>query len=214
MNIIKEKREEKGLTQREVADLLKLSQPAYFQVENGQRKLKGQLKKDIMHILGLKESDLLHTSSEQLPEQRIKVLTEEVEQLKAELKSSKEIIDFFIQHFEFKGKKEEFIETLWFFVQDHNMITYPEKYRAISKWKSENDALIWNAIVENKAPEDLFPAHIKKLEEELEKIRGYFIEKAMYESKLFKFLKDNRLLNKAEIKHYNSYRNIDPKTVK
>lgn len=214
MNIIKEKREEKGLTQREVADLLKLSQPAYFQVENGQRKIKGQLKKNLIQILDLKESDLTIAVPEQIPENRIKELTEENEQLKEKLKLSEEITKFFIEHFHMNDHKEEFISTLWFYVQDRNMITYPEKYAKIAEWQSKNDSVIWDAIVNEKAPEDCYPPHIKKLDQELDNIRGYFIEKAMYDSTIFKFLKENRLLDKTETKHYNRYRKIDPKTVK
>lgn len=214
MNIIKEKREEKGLTQREVADLLKLSQPAYFQVENGQRKIKGLLKKNLMQILDLKESDLTMTASEQIPEISLKELTEENIQLKESLKWSEEINLFFVEHYHINDKKESFISTLWFYLQDRNKIAYPEKFAKIAEWESENQSKLVDAIVNEIAPESCYPPPIKKLYDELEKIRMYYIEKAMYESTIFKFLKDHRLLNKTEISNYKRYRKIDPKTVK
>ena len=120
MNIIKEKREEKGLTQREVADFLKISQPAYYQIENGQRKIKGQLKKNLMKILDLKESDLTNTGSEEISESRYKELVDENEKLKVQLKSREEINNFFIEHMNIKDKKEDFVSSLWYYVQEKN----------------------------------------------------------------------------------------------
>lgn len=214
MNIIKEKREEKGLTQREVADFLKISQPAYYQIENGQRKIKGQLKKNLMKILDLKESDLTNIGSEEISESRYKELVDENEKLKVQLKSREEINNFFIEHMNIKDKKEDFVSSLWYYVQEKNMITYPEKYSKIAEWESENYTKITEAFDNNVSPESAYPPNIRKLHDELENIRMYFIEKAMYESYIFKFLKENRLLDKTEIGHYNRFRKIDPRTVK
>lgn len=214
MSIIKVKREEIGLTQKQVANFLKLSQPAYYKIENGQTKMRSQLKKKIMQILDLKEADLETKIDNQTDADQYRQLQKENSELISELIEKEEVLNFFIQHFEMSNKKQEFISSLWIYVQDISMIKYPEKYKKISEWCNENQELIMATIDKGLMPESCYPAHIKKLDNELENIRMYFIEKAMYNSKIFRYLKEKRLLNKKEINYYNNYRKIDPKMVK
>ena len=53
LELIKAKREEKGISQREIADYLGISQPAYRNIENGQTSLKVETLYQIAQYLGI-----------------------------------------------------------------------------------------------------------------------------------------------------------------
>ncbi len=211
MSIIKSKREEKSLTQKEVAELLGLSQPAYYKIENGQTKLKGQLKKKVMQILNLKESEFPAANSEEMFQNQYQQVLEDNEKLKVDLKNKNEILSFLIDLMELSDNKIDYFSNLWMYVQDRNRIKLPEKYNKIEEWKEENQHLILESFHKGIPLEEFYPSHIKKLEKELHKVLDYYIEKTIYESNIFMFLKENRLLKKTDLDNYNKFRKINIK---
>jgi transcriptional regulator with XRE-family HTH domain len=70
LELIKAKREEKGISQREIADYLGISQPAYRNIEGGQTSLKVETLYQIAQYLGI---DIFAQSKNQKEESLVAV---------------------------------------------------------------------------------------------------------------------------------------------